>query len=64
MPQHLWTHLFLILFSSYVFSDFLLQQYEKEKKENTFWYFLKHGLIHGLVAYLLEAGRHAGGSDG
>jgi len=52
MPQHL-TILFLILFFSYILSDFLLQQYGSEKKENTFWHLLKHGLIHGGIAYLL-----------
>ena len=53
MSQHLWVHLFLILFVSYIFSDFLLQQYGSEKKENNFLHFLKRGLIHGIVAYLL-----------
>ena len=53
MSQHLWVHLFLILFASYIFSDFLLQQYGSEKKENAFWHLLKHGFLHGIVAYLL-----------
>ncbi len=53
MSQHLWVHLFMILFASYVFSDFLLEQYGSEREGNTFWHLFKRGLIHGIVAYLL-----------